>query len=157
MTYILFDDATRNQLLPFTHTRPIADIRCGILTMRERWERHLYNAFPANTNATQETHITTGTLTVGYLQKVFPSNAWTDNIYINGSVFATDALAATIVALPLGEALMHGSIVLAARLTKACAGWSDLVNELTALPAKQYDGEVHRLRSVWDIFTTILA
>jgi UDP-N-acetylglucosamine diphosphorylase/glucosamine-1-phosphate N-acetyltransferase len=154
MTYILFDDATRNQLLPFTHTRPIADIRCGILTMRERWERHLYNAFPANTNATQETHITTGTLTVGYLQKVFPSNAWTDNIYINGSVFATDALAATIVALPLGEALMHGSIVLAARLTKACAGWSDLVNELTALPAKQYDGEVHRLRSVWDIFTS---
>jgi UDP-N-acetylglucosamine diphosphorylase/glucosamine-1-phosphate N-acetyltransferase len=150
MSYILFDDTTRNQLLPFTHTRPIADIRCGILTMRERWERHLYNASSA-TNDTQETPVT-GTLTVSYLQKVFPTNAWTDNMYINGSVFANDALAATIVALPLGEALMHGGMVLAARLTKACADWNDLVHELTAMPANQYDGEVRRLKSIWDIF-----
>ena len=38
MNYILFDGPSRNQLLPFTYTRPVADIRVGILTIREKWE-----------------------------------------------------------------------------------------------------------------------
>lgn len=38
MNYILFDSASRNQLLPLTFTRPVADIRFGILTIREKWE-----------------------------------------------------------------------------------------------------------------------
>ena len=39
MNYILFDGSVRNQLLPFTFTRPVADIRVGILTIREKWEK----------------------------------------------------------------------------------------------------------------------
>ena len=38
MNYILFDGPFRNALLPFTYTRPVADIRIGILTIREKWE-----------------------------------------------------------------------------------------------------------------------
>ena len=38
MNYILFDDNNRANLLPFTFTRPVADIRIGILTIREKWE-----------------------------------------------------------------------------------------------------------------------
>ena len=41
MNYILFDGSVRNQLLPFTFTRPVADIRVGILTIREKWEHYL--------------------------------------------------------------------------------------------------------------------
>ena len=41
MNYILFDGTVRNQLLPFTYTRPVADIRIGILTIREKWEHFL--------------------------------------------------------------------------------------------------------------------
>ena len=41
MNYILFDGPFRNALLPFTYTRPVADIRVGILTIREKWEAHL--------------------------------------------------------------------------------------------------------------------
>ena len=41
MNYILFDGPSRNNLLPFTFTRPVADIRVGILTIREKWEKHL--------------------------------------------------------------------------------------------------------------------
>ena len=41
MNYILFDGSVRNQLLPFTYTRPVADLRVGILTIREKWERML--------------------------------------------------------------------------------------------------------------------
>ncbi len=36
---ILFDDPlTRQHLLPFAFTRPLADVRCGILTVREKWQ-----------------------------------------------------------------------------------------------------------------------
>ncbi|MFZ4413228.1 MAG: putative sugar nucleotidyl transferase, partial [Bacteroidales bacterium] len=41
MNYILFDDASRNNLLPLSFTRPVADIRVGILTIREKWEKYL--------------------------------------------------------------------------------------------------------------------
>ena len=41
MNYILFDGTVRTALLPFTFTRPVADIRIGILTIREKWEKYL--------------------------------------------------------------------------------------------------------------------
>jgi len=41
MQYALFEDDSRHELLPFTSTRPIYDLRCGILTFRERWEKWL--------------------------------------------------------------------------------------------------------------------
>ena len=41
MNYILFDGTVRDSLLPFTFTRPVADIRVGILTIREKWEKYL--------------------------------------------------------------------------------------------------------------------
>ena len=58
MNYILFDGTVRNALLPFTFTRPVADIRIGVLTIREKWEKHL--------------GYTTTTLTEEYLSEKFP-------------------------------------------------------------------------------------
>ena len=54
MNYILFDGAVRESLLPLTFTRPVADIRIGILTIREKWELYL--------------GLTTTTLTEEYLE-----------------------------------------------------------------------------------------
>ncbi len=39
MTVVLFDPLHRSQLFPFTRTRPVADLRKGILTIRESWEK----------------------------------------------------------------------------------------------------------------------
>ena len=39
MNYILFDGAVRNALLPLTYTKPVAELRIGILTIREKWEK----------------------------------------------------------------------------------------------------------------------
>ncbi len=36
MNIILFDDSHRNQLLPLTFLRSVADIRVGITTIREK-------------------------------------------------------------------------------------------------------------------------
>ncbi|MCD8387821.1 MAG: glucose-1-phosphate thymidylyltransferase [Bacteroidales bacterium] len=42
VTYILADDPdVRANLLPITYTRPISEIRVGITTIREKWERKL--------------------------------------------------------------------------------------------------------------------
>ena len=57
MNYILFDGPARKKLLPFTYTRPVADLRIGILTIREKWEKHLGS--------------TTSTITEEYLSDKF--------------------------------------------------------------------------------------
>ena len=44
MQIILFDDKRWQQLLPLTFTRPVADLRIGIDTIREKWE----SALPGN-------------------------------------------------------------------------------------------------------------
>ena len=71
MNYILFDGPVRNALLPLTFTRPVADIRIGILTIREKWEKHLGS--------------TTTTLTEEYLSEKFPMVEMEDNVMINAS------------------------------------------------------------------------
>src|ERR1700760_2834163 len=97
MQILLFDGATRNSLLPFTHTRPVADIRCGIWTMRERWEEYLQHK--------------TGTLTVPYMQNVFPQyvDTYTDGddlLLINGAIFGNPALVDAIYKLQPGQKLV---------------------------------------------------
>ncbi len=139
MEYILFDSSDRARLLPFTHTRPVADIRCGILTMRERWELLL--------------GATTSTLTEDYLQKVFQFNEANDNVYLNGAVFGNSGLMDAINTLPLGKALAKDGVVIAARLAAHEYSISDFHERLELLAQLQYDGPVYSLKNVWDIFT----
>ncbi len=77
MNYILFDGAFRNALLPFTFTRPVADIRIGILTIREKWEKFL--------------KFTTTTLTEEYLEEKYPVLELEENIFINASYIPNQA------------------------------------------------------------------
>ena len=77
MNYILFDGDVRNALLPFTYTKPVADIRIGILTIREKWESYL--------------GLTTTTITEEYLEEKnkrdgFGSTTWKWNQMLLGLV-----------------------------------------------------------------------
>ena len=68
MNLIFFDDENRNNLQPFTLTRTVADIRVGILTIREKWENHYrYQITP---------------LTQDYLSQKYPFFAAADNLFI---------------------------------------------------------------------------
>ena len=78
MNFILFDGAFRNNLLPFTYTRPVADIRFGILTIREKWEIVLGT--------------TTTTVTEDYLSDKYPMVEMPNNIMINASFCPHDSL-----------------------------------------------------------------
>lgn len=139
MQIILFDDETRFRLLPFTHTRPVADIRCGIFTMRERWEKLLQ----------QET----GTLTDTYLQPVFSIRAGDDNLWINASVFATETLTKTILNLSAGEKLTQENILIAARFLNAETQFLNLAAHTKNLSEKKFSESIYQLKNNWDIFS----
>ncbi len=138
MEIILFDDSTRYNLLPFTHTRPIADIRCGIYTMRERWEVFLQTS--------------TGTLTENYLQPVFPLKSGNDNLLVNSRVFATNQLIEAIKALQPGAKLVKDNVLIAARTEKA-TDFLNLEQHTAALSAVEYKEEIYLLNTTWDIFS----
>ncbi len=72
MNIILFDSDARNRLLPLTATRPVCELRLGILTLREKWERRLNGSV---SYITQE-----------YLQEKFPINVEDENLVINGGL-----------------------------------------------------------------------
>lgn len=139
MNYILFDDEARPRLLPFTHTRPVADIRCGILTMRERWEHLLANS--------------TGSLTEAYLQPVFPLYSGDDNVYINGSVFGNTDLRQAINSLHSGHALVAGGIIVAARTKMGDMDIATFREHVEGLVNVEYNNPVYALQHVWDIFS----
>ncbi len=99
MNYILFDGAHRDALLPFTFTRPVADIRVGIMTIREKWEHYL--------------GYTTSTITEDYLADKYPMVELDENILINSSFLPNEALVEAVKALQPNCALFYEDEVVA--------------------------------------------
>lgn len=140
MNYILLDTEVRYHLLPFTHTRPVADIRCGIMTMRERWELFLNSK--------------TSSLTVPYLQEVFPCQEAENRMLINGSLFANAQLTQAIQQLKPNEQLKHGSIFIAAHFAAPAElsidNWAKLTDTFKVI---SFEEPIFGLNRIWDIFT----
>jgi UDP-N-acetylglucosamine diphosphorylase/glucosamine-1-phosphate N-acetyltransferase len=99
---ILFDDESREQMLPLSYTRPVAEIRTGIFTIRERWERLLKG---------KASYITSE-----YLADRFPMHIEDDNIVINGALMPNDRLVRLMEQMEPNEALMDQGNLIAARL-----------------------------------------
>ena len=97
---ILFDAVeVRENLLPMTFTRPVADLRVGILTIREKWERVLDGSYSY--------------LTVDYLQEKFPVKEAEENLFVAGNICLTTELVAKIKMLNVGDVLIssQGEII----------------------------------------------
>lgn len=134
----IFDTISAKRLLPFTHTRPVADIRCGILTQRERWEKLL--------NLSQS-----GTITGKVLSKVFPPIYNSDNLYVNAAILANEAIAEQVAALQNGEALVAAEVLIALRTSEQLT-LSDFNNKTISYQAIPYEANFRMLQNVWDIF-----
>ena len=100
MNYILYDK-NRESLFPLSYTRPIAEIRIGILTIREKWAKYL----AANLSVE----------TADYLQQKFPKKLEEDNVFINGGVCPNKELVEAIQLLSDGEGLYFENTLLAYR------------------------------------------
>ena len=134
MNYILFDGPSRNSLLPFTYTRPVADIRVGILTIREKWESYLG-------------YITT-TVTEDYLSEKFPMVEMEENIMINASFLPNAELAQHIKNLDCNQAIFNDEDVIA---FYALEGQEDI--DFNKFESIEYKGDVLRIEHTWDIFS----
>ena len=133
MNYILFDGTVRNALLPFTYTRPVADIRVGILTIREKWEKHL--------------GYTTTTLTEEYLMEKFPMVEMEENVMINASFLPTEVLAEMVMALEPNQAIFQDEEVI------AFYSHEDQEEvDFDTYDIIDYTEECLRIENPWDIF-----
>ncbi len=101
---ILFDDSTRQHLLPLVFTKPIAELRIGITTIRQKWEHYF------GTNSS--------TLTSDYLEPVFPIHLAQNNLLINASVLPNDKLVQQIIELPGNHAIVDGEVLIALHVTE---------------------------------------
>jgi UDP-N-acetylglucosamine diphosphorylase/glucosamine-1-phosphate N-acetyltransferase len=131
---ILLDDSTWRRLLPLTYTRPVAEVRVGILTIREKWEKYL------RTEASYQCK--------DYLNVKFPVLHKGENIYVNSCILPDDKLSAAVKKLNVGEGLKKGSTLIA-----YCTG--DVVTEAAAVvgKCKEWDKDLHYIQNVWDIFS----
>ena len=133
MNYILFDGPVRNALLPFTFTRPVADIRIGILTIREKWENYLGS--------------TTTTLTEEYLQEKFPMVELEENVMISASFLPNAVLAEMVSNLEVNQAIFKGDEVIAFYTQE-----SQEEVDFETYEILEFNEECLTVEHTWDIF-----
>ncbi|MCQ2286468.1 MAG: GlmU family protein [Bacteroidales bacterium] len=131
MNIILFDDPNCLALQPFTFTRPVAEIRVGILTIREKWEKW--------------TNAKCSYLTRDYLSAKYPIEVEEENLLIAGSLLPDAELVNALLKLKMGEGLYQNENLLAARLGK-----EDTFADIQQIT--EYEKDIHQLRNLPDIF-----
>ena len=134
MNYILFDGEVRNALLPFTYTKPVADLRIGILTIREKWEKYL--------------GLTTTTITEEYLMEKYPMVEMDENILINASFCPTKELVEKVMGLKENEAIFQGESVIAFHTKDT----QEEVNFDTYTQI-EFEEDLLQVHHTWDIFS----
>jgi UDP-N-acetylglucosamine diphosphorylase/glucosamine-1-phosphate N-acetyltransferase len=134
MNYILFDGDVRNSLLPFTYTKPVADLRVGILTIREKWEKYLGS--------------TTTTVTEEYLEEKYPMVELAENVMINASFCPNKKLVEIVQNLAKNEAIFKNDDVIAFFS-------SEDQEEINFEEYKhiEFNEDVIQIKNTWDIFS----
>ncbi|MCG7280936.1 GlmU family protein [Chryseobacterium taklimakanense] len=101
---LVFSDAQYwEDFLPLTFTRPTAEMRCGILTFAERWQKLL---------EIQEISF----ITEDYLQEKFKKPEGKESLFIVPNFLPTETVLEQIKNLQQGEALVYENELLAARV-----------------------------------------
>jgi len=137
MAIILFDDNAHLTLRPLTYTRPVGDLRIGILTIAQKWAKSLKHGYSFHTQA--------------YLQGKFPLSIAERNLFINGSVCPDEALVEAIANLHGDEALLKDGLFIAVKLNESDAKEFDPAKVSNYKPIN-YSGDFVAIRYPEDIF-----
>jgi UDP-N-acetylglucosamine diphosphorylase/glucosamine-1-phosphate N-acetyltransferase len=123
----LVDGKHRSHLLPLTYTRPVAELRCGIITIAEKYTKRGHEI---------------GYGTEAYLNVKYPSIE--AEVLVSGSVCPTDAFLEAVAGLSSGQALIQGDELLAFKGEK----WED--EPLEIIP---FSGALNLITRPWDIWS----
>jgi len=139
MSIILSDAGLHSHLLPLTYTRPVGQLRPGILRIAEGWY--------------VRSGLGVGYRTEAYLTAAFPLPIEQANFEVDGSLFPTDELVAAVMDLRPGDVLVHGGRSLAfgseGKGHPTVGDWSAPPSYMRNVP---FTGEVIRFSRPWHLF-----
>lgn len=139
MDIILYDGIERNSLLPFTYMRAVADIRIGILTLREKWEAMLSREI--------------GIFAYPYLQPKYSYTINPGTYFVNASYLPDMQFLDALSRLKVDESLVIGKDVAAFRTSTPISTLNHLNMVAKTLHKVSYSGKLTYLKFPWDIFT----
>ena len=134
MNIILFDGKEYSDLLPLTFTRPVAELRMGILTFAERWKLIF-----------QTEKISY--LTQGYLSEKYTLQNEEENVFINPAYFPNQDFIFQLKNLKFGEAFYYQEELVAAKTTLENFQLNNFVKKL------DITFESFHIQYPWDLFT----
>ena len=137
MNIILFDDDRRVNLLPLTFTRPCAELRVGILTIAEKWSKHISEKVSY--------------ITQDYLADKYGINHENENVYINGRSLPSSDLTNQIIALSNEEVLVKNDLIIAIKTSKKFKRFEELVKYSLSKSNKEISCSM--ISQAHDIFT----
>lgn len=134
MNIILFDGKEYSDLLPLTFTRPVAELRMGILTFAERWK------------------LIFQTEKISYLTQRYLSEKYTlqneeENVFINPAYFPNQDFIFQLKNLKFGEAFYYQEELVAAKTTLENFQLNNFVKKL------DITFESFHIQYPWDLFT----
>jgi UDP-N-acetylglucosamine diphosphorylase/glucosamine-1-phosphate N-acetyltransferase len=135
---VLHDNGYWVHHLPLTYTRPVADLRVGILTIAEKWEVYF------DQDASYYTQ--------PYLQEKYPAPEGSEALVINAAVLPTRELAKAVQKLKTGVVLQQEGYPIAARIPAQEIPATHLSSLLETHQAKSYNKTVFKLEAKWDVF-----
>jgi UDP-N-acetylglucosamine diphosphorylase/glucosamine-1-phosphate N-acetyltransferase len=135
--FILFDDSSWEQLLPLTFSKPIAEIRFGINTVKEKWENFLGSRCSY--------------LTRPYLSIKYKSLFKGENVLINSSVMPDDEILSEINNLKVNEALVKEEVIIAINTA------DKILKEVNTEILKEYKQiqskcNLFKINHLWELF-----
>lgn len=99
MQIILFEDESHKQFLPLTFTRPVGDLRIGILKISEKWEKMMQAGVAHDTR--------------DYLQALFPGSTAADAVRINARIMPDEKLVKAIRSMDNDASLLRNDVLIA--------------------------------------------
>ena len=136
MNIILFDGIYHKNLLPLTYTRPVCELRIGIMTIKEKWEHYIENPIQVKTQ--------------DYLSKKFGSPTEKNSIGINGSILPSDDLMSSLLELKNKQILTSkGKIIAVNPLPLNSENIEEALSEYKMVETK---AEFLQIENVWDLF-----
>jgi len=130
---ILFDDQNRDNLLPLVFTRPVAELRIGISTIKEKWEL----ICPSECSYQ----------TVNYLAKKYPMKLEKNNLFINSCLIPDDRLINEMITLKSGGVIQKDGVILGYKASEPMHFNKSFVG------INEYQYNILFIRNLWDIFT----
>ena len=135
---VFFDNEARESLLPFTFTRPIADLRPGYLSIAEKWAR--------------ETGYTYSFLSQEYLSTKFDTGQAAGSIYIAGNTLPDVFLISLLGNIDTGSGYIYKDEIILFKSDQTVKSIDDIKDKITW---KEIEQPIAQLNNLHD-FQTLL-